>query len=448
MINTADKPAIKNTACLLHNIVGHSDEKAETLRNKILSAVSSNKNSGTTWYISNNGNDSNEGNSIDKPWASIEAINLNNEKIKFGDNILFACGDVFRGNIIAKNGVYYGSFGAGEKPCIYASKCNYALETWEETEPYIWKIDFAFDAGIIVFNHGEIVGAKKHFSEVLDTDLDFTCKDNCIFLYSIDNPSKRFNSIEIGDLTHIFRLPPNTNNVTIDNLTIKYTGGMGIQIDNNSENITIRNCEIGWIGGCYLPNYKDGKTRFGNGIEFWGGVNNALVENCWVYQIYDSGLSHQGSGSFAVENLVFRENLVEYTSFSSIEFWADYQKGSYMKNITYCDNILRFGGYGWGEIRRPYTHAFHILMLGDSYHKCINFKITNNIMELSKRSLLQCRSVLEDVPLLCGNTFIQEKFGILGGYKNIHTPIYRFDDMAEKIVRDQFEDKEAKIIYF
>ena len=446
-----DKPQYKNTANLLDPIVGHSDALADELREKILTAKSGKQHSGRSWYISNSGSDNNDGKSSKTPWATLKALQEHEAEICFGDNVLLECGGVYRGRIIAKSGVYYGSYGNGDKPCIYVSRCNYATREWKQTEPYVWEMDLpdcVHDAGIVVFNHGEAVGTKKHFEEKMDTDLDFTYKEYKLSLYSTWNPSERFNSIEIGDLTHIIQLAPKTTDVTIDNLTLKYGGGMAVQVGDGVENIEIRNCEIGWIGGSYLIGYKDGKVRFGNGIEFWGGCKNIMVENCWVYQIYDSGLSHQGSMSFIVDNLTFKNNLVEYTSFASIEFWADFQKGSIMQNINYEGNILRFAGYGWGEIKRPFTHAFHILATGDSHHKCVNFYVKNNIMELAKRDLLKCRSVLGTVPILDGNTYIQKKYGTLGGYKDVNTPIYRFDDHASDLIENTFLDKNATVLYF
>jgi hypothetical protein len=57
----------------------------------------------------------------------------------------------------------------------------------------------------------------------------------------------------------------------------------------------------------------DETVRYGNGFEVVDGCCDILVENNWVYQCYDAGITHQSSfqPGCVQENIVFRGNLIE-----------------------------------------------------------------------------------------------------------------------------------------
>lgn len=97
-----------------------------------------------TIYISNNGNDSNNGTSILSSWKSLKKLQLeaNLGKIVAGDSVLFRRGDVFEGKLkwmkiwgyncasgkINKT-IYFSSYGKGEKPLfIYPHDNNTSPE--------------------------------------------------------------------------------------------------------------------------------------------------------------------------------------------------------------------------------------------------------------------------------------------------------------------------------
>lgn len=447
-----DKPNANVISGTMHPFVSYSDEAAAQLRNEILSLSSKVPTGGRKWYVSPDGDDDNSGTTPEDAFATPMAIRLHADDISEGDSVLFARGGVYRGNIVAKSGVYYGAYGEGDKPCVYVSRCNYAQQMWTETTPCHWEITLpdSNDVGNVIFNHGEVVGVKRRPTENLVYDLDFQYSDHVLHLYSLRNPAERFWSIEISDLNHIVLIPTNTQDVTVENLTLKYGGGHGIVALDGSKNITIRGCEIGFVGGSYLPGHGEGYTRFGNGVEFWQGCDTVLVENCWIYQIYDSGLSHQGRGEFEAKHVTFHRNLIEYTSFASIEYWMSDGGGKTIaRHIRYTDNILRFAGYGWGELWRPFIHAYHILATGDDGpHPCDDFLIEGNILDLSARCLVRCRSTSGTVPVLKGNTYYQRRNGLLGGYRDTAEPLARFDDDAEETLRTTFGDTEATLRYY
>lgn len=97
---------------------------------------------GTTYYISNNGDDLNDGLSAESPWRSIEK--LNSEMLLFvaGDKILFKKGDIFTGTIrINVNGksdnpIIVSSYGKGEKPVITGFV---KITDWQYYKNNIWE---------------------------------------------------------------------------------------------------------------------------------------------------------------------------------------------------------------------------------------------------------------------------------------------------------------------
>ena len=441
-----DKPTIKNTASLLNPMFSESDAIANEYRNRIITAPNREINADRIWYVSDKGNDASSGTSPLEAWQTLEK--LNNADIKEGDAVLFERGGVYRGNIIAKSGIYYGSYGEGEKPCVYGSYMNYANADWHYEGDNIWSVKVpqtTTDIGIVVLNHGEEIGYRKKERSKLAEENDYFYGEYKVYLYSEKSPKEKFSSIEMGDLKHLFLINPKIHDVAIENITFKYGGAHGILTLGNSYNITVRNCEVGWIGGCYLPNFNDGYVRYGNGIESWDGVDNMLVEDCWIYQIYDSGLSHQGNGVFLQSNITYRRNLVEYTSFASIEYWVHDENKNAMENILYADNILRFAGYGWGDTQRPVKVAYHIYSTGAMDHKCKNFKIIGNVMDTSCRGLIRCMSKVGTYPFIDGNTYIQTDGGLLGAYGDVSNKNLVFSGDVSKTLREFFGDSSAKI---
>jgi parallel beta-helix repeat protein len=97
----------------------------------------------TTYYISNDGNDSNSGTDASSAWQTINR--LNSASLSPGDNVLFRRGDTFYGSIVASTSgggspITYGAYGSGNKPVItgfssVTSWTNKGGNIWESTNP-------------------------------------------------------------------------------------------------------------------------------------------------------------------------------------------------------------------------------------------------------------------------------------------------------------------------
>ena len=410
-----------NSAERINPQSGGADEESVKLRESIMNTKDElEKGEGTTYYISSlNGDNGNSGTSPEEPWENLSAYSAIRRRLKPGDSILFERGGVYRGSIILASGVTYGAYGSGPKPAIYGSEENYSGTNyygesyWQKTEKEnVWVCSefVSFDLGTIVFDHGRAVG-KRIFSKMenLEENFEFYQDDDTakIYLYLEQDPSEAFYDIEFCVRVEVLWGRANTKDVTIDNLAVKYGGGHGIAFDTGAQNIVVKNCEIGWLGG----SRHTSSVRYGNGVEFWNDCSNILVENNWVYQIYDAGLTHQGAdiGGYVQSDITFRGNLVEYCSYG-IEYFTGNRDKDLWKNISYENNIIRFSGYGWG-VTRPEASAVSLLC-GWGHQEPFNaenFVIKNNILDVSANHMV-VQHYQEDMPVeFVGNTYYQRE---------------------------------------
>ncbi|MBQ8509904.1 MAG: hypothetical protein IJ493_08375 [Clostridia bacterium] len=485
------------------------DAMSEKRRQEILNAPDALDIRGTIYYVSNSGDDSSDGRSPGTAWKTLAKVS--SAELKEGDGVLFERGGLFRGKIMARAGVTYGAYGEGEKPKLYGwdrSLDDPALWTEVDPEHHIWKWgERLLDPGTLVFNHGEAHSVKLipsyingkfvcrndeskffdmraemvrdldiywHFEDILTTrpskGQDFPIpemgENSLGELYlrcDRGNPGEVFDSIEAPTRRAMFYVGSNPN-VRIDNLCMKYIGLHAIAAGGACvKGLHVSNCEIGWIGGTIQhyfgtdPNYPEGGrgtvTRFGNGIEIYGGCDNYTVENCYIYQVYDAGITHQvttGGRKYAMTNILYRNNLVEYCVYS-IEYFLEMTNGdteSCMDGIEMCGNILRHSGYGWGQQRHNYHTPAHIK--GWSYtNKAANYTVHDNIFDRAAYRMLHLVAEKDDsCPDMHGNTYIQHEGGMIGQYggNELAEPeILVFDDEADVKIEKIFGDTDAKV---
>lgn len=463
---------------------------------------------GNTYYISNQGNDENDGRSPNTPWKSLKKVS--EHRFSPGDGVLFCRGDIFRGNVRTQSDVSYGAYGTGAKPRFYGWDKNLAdPHLWTEIDPdrHIWKYgEKILDVGTLVFGRDELCSRKLIPSYI---DGKFVCRDDehhefdmreemtenldlywhfdekltispsrglCfpvpaveedsfgeLFLRSDEgNPALVYGSIEALTKRPAFRVGSDRN-VVIDNLCIKYVGHHAISAGGHVVGLHVTNCEIGWIGGTiqhYLgtdPNFPEGGrgsvTRFGNAIEIYGGCEDYLVQNCYIYQVYDAGITHQittNGKKHMLSEIRYLDNLIEDCVYA-IEYFLDMTEGdteSLMSDVVMQGNILRRSGYGWGQQRHNVNTP--ALIKGWSYiNKAKDFHIKNNVFDRSAYRMIHLVAYDEDsCPEMSDNTYIQNDGGMLGQYganRNSEPPLLMFDKNIENTVKDLLGDKGAKI---
>ncbi len=349
------------------------DEKAEKMKQSVLGTASDYTvgDGGKVYYFAANGDDSNDGLTEKNPFKTLSK--LSELPLNSGDVVLFRRGDTFRGSITAAKGVTYSAWGKGDKPTISASKMNYALpELWQETSyENVWVCTKTLvNVGIVTLDHSgeygkydELVGTrmiagKDGFDGAGDMKNDLEVwsdlEANRLYFYSDKgNPGERFKSIEIGERGNAISV--NAPGVTVDNLHITLTGSHGVGAG-TTKNLTVRNCVFDWLGGSILTGFDGANvTGYGNAVEVYGGVEGYHVYNNWIYQIYDTGITHQFSYDESIErnimaDIEYNDNLIEYC-FWSIEYYnSTGGAGTYRetRDVYVHDNFCRFGGEGWG----------------------------------------------------------------------------------------------------
>lgn len=364
---------------------GDSDAVALKRREEILKTPNNTYTpgmNGKTYYVSSiNGSADNDGLSPEKPIRDVSTLYF-----EPGSVILFERGSVFRLNssLNLRSNTTYGAYGEGEKPALYGSPYNYAKkEMWQPSRmKNVWYASFGdTDCSSIVFNHGEDVGVKKNGGlDQLGKNGDFfhNATLTTVYLYcDKGNPGEIYDDIEIVLSSTVLNAAA-VDNVKIDNLSLKY-GNFGIRFDGNSSNISITNCEIGFIGGANIG--VDG-VRYGNGIEIFNGAGGKnYVNNCWIYQCFDTGFTWQGKKGNDY-NISFTNNLLEYNC-CSIEFWDGMSTEEDQSDVNFIcnNNISRFSGFGWGN--RSWDNAIR----GIEGHIGGNFKKLKNVYAEFKNNI-------------------------------------------------------------
>jgi len=245
------------------------------------------------------------------------------------------------------------------------------------------------------------------------------------------------------------------SNVTIDNLCLMYFGSHGIGSGTVS-NLTVTNCEIGWGGGS-IQHYKDGKVvRFGNGIEIYGGLVNYTIDNCYVYQIYDAGITHQisttSAGNYYMKDVVYSDNVLCDSTYN-IEYFMSNDGSSetserFMENVLFENNLIRRAGYGWGQ-QRPDDAPAGIKGWGHNNY-AVNTILRGNIIDRcynhtgGQSHLIQLGTKYNgSTAYLDGNTFIQvpERYFALNNRND-----YRYNHSVKAYI-DIIGGKDNKVFY-
>jgi len=482
------------------------DAICEKRKAEILNAPDALEIVGTKYYVSAEGDDSNDGLTPKSPWKTLEKVS--EAELKSGDGVLFRRGDIFRGKIMTKPNVSYGAYGEGDKPKLYGGEKDYAdKDLWElfDAENNIWHLkEKILDVGTLVFNHGEKHSVKLipsyingqfvcrndeskvfdirkeavrdldlywHFDEVLtekeSRGKTFPIPDTKVggmgdiyLRCDAGNPGDIFDSIEAVAAVNMFRVGENEN-VHIDNVCIKYVGRHGVNAGGKMcSGLRVTNCEIGWIGGAIQhyfgtdPNYPQGDrgtvTRYGNGVEIYGGCDDYEVSNCYIYEVYDAGVTHQVTTNgklYTMTDIRYKNNLIEKCVYG-IEYFLDMTKGdedSYMKGIEMRGNIIRESGYGWGQQR--HNTDTPALIKGWSYvNRASDYVIEDNIFDRSAYRMLHLVARdKESLPVMKNNTYIQKDGLKLGQYGYNRETEPENTDFSEKAVKEIFGDKDAKV---
>lgn len=428
------------------------EELAASMKKSILESKDNTYDSENKFYISENGNDENDGRSPASAWKTLS--HMEDDTLVPGSVVYFERGGIWRGGFAAREGVTYTAYGSGEKPRFYGSPFDAAKHgKWELTDTpdvYVYSERIGMDVGGIFFNGGDAHAVKRIPSYVdgkpvfdrtycesftsykdLHRDLDFfhdfggpvvqSDEGGVLYLCSKHgNPAERFHEIELNTRKNVIGV--RGNDITFDNIAVMFGGAHGIGAG-TVDGLTVKNCHISYIGGT-IQFYRDGVvTRFGNGIEIYGGCKDFTIESCYVSECYDAGVTHQLSSGGTHEclhtNVLFKNNLIERCVYG-IEYFLGRSEGDTarreMHDILYTHNFIRYSGHGWGN-ERPDPDAQAAIKGWDHANEAYDFVIEDNILERSSWNLLHCGVTLDKwAPTLRGNTFITYRNAGLARY--------------------------------
>jgi len=400
--------------------------EADALRESILNDNSEVSIAGATYYVSENGNDANDGLTSETAWATTRKVS--NANLNPGDGVLFERDGVFRGyGLYCQNGVTYSAYGEGEKPIITGSPENGATaDNWTlhgETPDggKVWKYHRNMrDCGTLVLDGKR--GARKiapywngktfvtkdgeAFNPLtgLTENLSFFSKADSLLLlnkasdevfagewHSISlfedvylgnegalyfrcdegNPGEVFDSIEfsVSPLGAGHALVNIRSGNVIDNLHILATSDCAfMHLDDNAESSILQNCEISFAGGGVLYYDLNGRAVMaGDGINV---IRPCVITNCYFHHIADNGITVEfgDSKNVTVSDITITGNLFEY-NYEDIQivcFDTDMKaNNNIFKNILIENNMLLYTCGGWSS----YIHSDE--ETGETYGACI-----------------------------------------------------------------------------
>ena len=384
-------------------------EKVTSLRQQILDSGSAIVKSdtlipgetytGTAYYVSNSGDDGNDGLTPETPWKTVDKVN--HTPFSYGDAVFFERGGIYRGNVYLYNEDGYvtvSAYGEGEKPVLTsAQECAAGADHWElwqeKDGAKIWKYyKDVLDCGLIVFDDaaaGNKVlaewsgtewinedGTSFDITASLEKNLDFFSDDAGKFGGATDfyigggnaeedvqygplylrcdegNPGELYSCIELCTMTVTEQMGNSYEGTVLnglygtvyDNLSIKYFPMAGISVAPEMDCV-VQNCEVAWGGGC-VQYVEEGKVTgiMGDAINGCGRENSALKEN-YIHDVLSSAMIMESYGEVQLKNISVSGNLIERTGNG---FNINDNEITSMENVNFNDNVFYLTGVSAG----------------------------------------------------------------------------------------------------
>ncbi len=301
------------------------------------------------FYVSNEGNDSNNGISETTPWKSLQYVS----KSKFipGDSIFFRKGDVFTGHLTINSSgttstpIVFSSYGSGDKPIIDGANIDGG----------------AFREAILIENQQfielkdlKITNDRRVSKEGVSDDVSY----GITIINSSDEILEyfRLTNLNIAEIYPV-AIPEEAD---FDNMKI---AGVFVQSDRNTEigtekyikNLVMEDCFVTRTGKFgFWSKHAGGDEGVGN--EQLNRNNDFIFRNNHFFETGGSGIQPGGTYNCLVEN-----NIFEYTGYSN-------------------DNEPRLAGRGSGawfwscrNVVSQFNKSLHIRGPKDSYGQHIDF---------------------------------------------------------------------------
>lgn len=278
---------------------------------------------GKTYYVSNDGNDSNDGLSEQTAWATLEKVN--STTFEPGDSILLKRGNQWNGQLWPKgsgtegNYITLGAYGTGNRPIINGNGTGAAvLEAEKDKKDNPTNTQFVSGAVMLVDQEYWIIEGL----EVTNLDKDYVSNkhgilvlNTCTTTESTEDSANILKGIRIRDCyVH------DVDTLDIEDWDTPYQNyGTGDR-HSNTQKMTGGITVLTWnaeLDGQYINGKLKSKPRVGR----TGGIHDVIIENNHVERVSKEGIRNKGtqltaSGSDAGypkknKDVIIRNNYIE-----------------------------------------------------------------------------------------------------------------------------------------
>lgn len=315
---------------------------------------------GKTYYVSANG--VGDGLSEENPMSFAQAHTLTYGP---GDCLRMRRGDVFYGSVSLKVGAQPDNpfelcaYGSGCRPVVSLAKI--IDSPWERHSEVFYRFDLSEkgqyeglrddndDVGFMEDVSGAKWGVRKENETACNAQWDFYCNNGFIYVKTEIDPCRELGRLTLAVDGNAVRV---ASSMKVHDLHIRYSAGHGINLQRAGvENVHIYDCVIEDIGGGRLG--TTGWTKYGNGIEFFGGASNMTVERNIIRNTYDVGFTLQGGDMCEWHNVVVKNNIFAFNT-QSFETWTSFDEPDMgIHNWQFVGNVCICQGEGWGTPARP-----------------------------------------------------------------------------------------------
>lgn len=309
----------------------------------------------TDYYVSNNGDDNNNGTSASAPWQTIDKVNA--ASLQPGDNVFFEAGGVWRDILqITHSGspnkyITYSRYGSGKNPVILGSE---QAANWTSSgTANVWQSNTGLDnlsdeyyAGRIFFVDNDSVSWGNYVSGIgeLTQEFDYTVSGSTYYIYAPADPDNRYEAIEVTQRDWCIRMIENNpeNYIIIDGIDFRFGRLAGFDAGypevRGATNLVFRNCTIGYIGS------RPSGSAYG--ISAWH--SNFLVENCKITDCGRRGISinlyvmdKPAGEEVVIKNVIVRNNVFKrgYHT-TSLDLSLQMSNTDRITDVYYYNNIV------------------------------------------------------------------------------------------------------------
>ena len=285
------------------------------------------------YYVSSTkGNDKNTG-TLEAPKRTISSVlRVSKENL----DIRLRRGDVFFENVSGLNNSKITAYGKGDAPVICGFKVLKDVNQWSyNASRSCWMLDLMNSSNFSGFqtNNADSLAAWNDIGCIyvpkVDTIIGHIVKsidllkskgdifvDSAYLKNQLHKNSFRYLYYKGTDprtLGHIC-LPVRAHGISnMTNCDIQDIAVMGFAMHGmcSLNGCRIKNCRLDVVGGSVQIGANPW-VRFGNGIEFWSGTHDNVVENCVITRTYDCGTTIQGNGDIknVQKNITIKNNVI------------------------------------------------------------------------------------------------------------------------------------------